>query len=291
MENMIGERIAKLRRQKAYTQEQLGEMVGVSGQAVSKWENGGVPDTYLLPHIAKALDVTIDALFGAEKKISEITEQEILCVLFDYCSYHNSDKDFDKFKFLFETLWSVQCAILGNEVCPDLSETVEKYSSNPQITSQIINNKGTTYLSLVKDFPFFCAVQDTPEVSKKLLGEENFCEFFSLFADKDAFGAIIFTQTAEEASLYTAKSMAEKMGMTLEKFLEIVPLLVKYGFLREESMLLDDEKISVYHKWSNPEIRAILIMAYQYMHARQCYFNFTCNRTKPYLENRSSENK
>lgn len=41
----IGSTIAALRKKLGFTQEQLGEAVGVSGQAVSKWENGGAPDT------------------------------------------------------------------------------------------------------------------------------------------------------------------------------------------------------------------------------------------------------
>ena len=68
MELKIGDKIAKYRKLKGYTQEQLGELVGVSGQAVSKWEHGGVPDTYLLPTISKVLGVSIDALFGVEKR-------------------------------------------------------------------------------------------------------------------------------------------------------------------------------------------------------------------------------
>ena len=59
MELKIGEKIAKYRKLKGYTQEQLGELVGVSGQAVSKWENGGVPDIYLLPSISKVFGVSI----------------------------------------------------------------------------------------------------------------------------------------------------------------------------------------------------------------------------------------
>ena len=78
MELKIGEKIAKYRKQKDYTQEQLGELVGVSGQAVSKWENGGVPDTYLLPTISKVLGVSIDSLFGVEKKISDYSQDEII---------------------------------------------------------------------------------------------------------------------------------------------------------------------------------------------------------------------
>ena len=181
MEPKLGEKIAKYRKLKGYTQEQLGELVGVSGQAVSKWENGGVPDTYLLPAISKILGVSIDALFGAEKKISDYSQDEILDDLFQFClqKTHCKDDKIDWFKFLFDTLWTVQSAYFGNESRPLLKDVIEKNRGNQQITSQIINDEGTTYLSLVENFPFFCAVYDTPEISKKLLSEKNFGEFFS----------------------------------------------------------------------------------------------------------------
>lgn len=168
MELKIGEKIAKYRKLKGYTQEQLGELVGVSGQAVSKWENGGVPDTYLLPTISKVLGVSIDALFGVEKKISDYSQDEILDDLFMFCrqkTYYKDDK-IDFFKFLFETIWTLQSAYFGNESRPILRDVIENNCGNQQITSQIINNEGTTYLSLVESFPFFCAVSDTPEIQK-----------------------------------------------------------------------------------------------------------------------------
>ena len=49
----IGKRIAELRKAKGVRQEDLAQHVGVTSQAVSKWENGGVPDTELLPVIAE----------------------------------------------------------------------------------------------------------------------------------------------------------------------------------------------------------------------------------------------
>ena len=287
MEPRIGEKIAKYRKLKGYTQEQLGELVGVSGQAVSKWENGGVPDTYLLPAISKVLGVSIDALFGVEKKISDYSQDDILDDLFKFClqKTHCKEDKIDFFKFMFETIWTLQSAYFGNESRPLLKDVIEKNCGNQQITSQIINNEGTTYLSLVENFPFFCAVADTPEISKKLLSEKHFGEFFSLLASEDGMKAIIFTQTATETSQYTADMVAKKIGITLERFLEIEPLLVKYGLLNEDSLTLDDSIIKVYHKWSNPEIRPLLMMAYQFINARQCYYDFTCNRTKPYFEN------
>lgn len=286
MELKIGEKIAKYRKLKGFTQEQLGESVGVSGQAVSKWENGGVPDTYLLPTISKVLGVSIDALFGVEKKISDYTQDEILDDLFKFClqKMHCKDNRIDFFKFMFDTIWTVQSAYFENESRPLLKDVVEKNRGNSQITSQIINDEGTTYLSLVENFPFFSAVCDTPEISKKLLSEKNFSEFFSLLASEDGMKAILFTQSATETSQYTADMMAKKIGITLERFLEVEPLLIKYGLLNEDSLTLDDSVIKVYHKWSNPEIRPLLMMAYQFINARQCYYDFTCNRTTPYFE-------
>ena len=64
----IGEQIKKFRTEKSITQEQLGELVGVSTQAVSKWERGGAPDIELLPALSQALGVSIDALFGNDDR-------------------------------------------------------------------------------------------------------------------------------------------------------------------------------------------------------------------------------
>ncbi len=62
----LGEQIAKFRKAQGLTQEDLAKSVGVSSQAVSRWECGGAPDVTLLPAIADRLGVTIDALFGRE---------------------------------------------------------------------------------------------------------------------------------------------------------------------------------------------------------------------------------
>lgn len=48
------------------TQEQLGKLVGVSYQAVGKWEKGGAPDVELLPILSRQLGVTIDVLFDMD---------------------------------------------------------------------------------------------------------------------------------------------------------------------------------------------------------------------------------
>lgn len=70
----IGKRIARLRKDKGLKQEALAEMLGVSGQAVSKWENGQTcPDISLLPQLAQILGVTVDELLsGKQEKVSAV---------------------------------------------------------------------------------------------------------------------------------------------------------------------------------------------------------------------------
>jgi len=60
---MLGDTIYRLRKEKGMSQAQLGEAVGVSNKAVSKWETYEAnPDIGLLPLLAKTLGVTIDEL-------------------------------------------------------------------------------------------------------------------------------------------------------------------------------------------------------------------------------------
>ena len=63
----IGKTIRELRRRDGRTQEDLAQALGVSPQAVSRWEQGGAyPDMEFIPSIANYFGVTIDQLFGYE---------------------------------------------------------------------------------------------------------------------------------------------------------------------------------------------------------------------------------
>lgn len=82
----FSDNIAKLRRDKKITQEQLAQFVGVTKASVSKWETGqSMPDVLMLPQLATFFDVTIDELLGYEPQLS--AEQSIkiyreLCTAF-----------------------------------------------------------------------------------------------------------------------------------------------------------------------------------------------------------------
>jgi transcriptional regulator with XRE-family HTH domain len=61
----LGNRIADLRKKAGITQEQLADHLGLTYQAVSKWENGlSCPDILLLPKLAAIFGVSVDSLLG-----------------------------------------------------------------------------------------------------------------------------------------------------------------------------------------------------------------------------------
>ncbi len=63
------ERLAKARKDKGYTQEEVANKLGVTPQAVSKWERGiGYPDLNMLHYISEIMDCSIDYLLHTEKK-------------------------------------------------------------------------------------------------------------------------------------------------------------------------------------------------------------------------------
>ena len=81
MEETIGKRIMYHRKRLKLTQDQLAEQLGVTAQAVSKWENDqSCPDITMLPKLASIFNITTDELLGSQQKanvhIGEIVDPD-----------------------------------------------------------------------------------------------------------------------------------------------------------------------------------------------------------------------
>ena len=77
MEETLGKRIVANRKRLGLTQDQLAEQLGVTAQAVSKWENDqSCPDITMLPKLAEIFGTTTDALLGREAQ-EKVYEAEV----------------------------------------------------------------------------------------------------------------------------------------------------------------------------------------------------------------------
>ncbi len=88
----LGQKIRELRRRDGRTQEALAEALGVTSQAVSRWEaNGGYPDMEMIPSIANYFGISIDELFGYDNERSKKIDE--LAAKIDYMNFQNNGVD------------------------------------------------------------------------------------------------------------------------------------------------------------------------------------------------------
>lgn len=109
----LGKKIAKLRKDNKFTQEELAQKLNVTYQAISKWENGGsFPDITLLPSLADLFNVSVDELIDHKQKdryydeihsvLKEKLSQKAINGLND--KRKRFDNVFELFKILFEEI-------------------------------------------------------------------------------------------------------------------------------------------------------------------------------------------
>lgn len=96
----IGQKLSEMRRRAGLTQDTVSESLGISPQAVSKWENDiSCPDITLLPQIAKIYKTTVDELLSAEPvKDVALIEKEVRKDINDMVLHINISDGDDKVK-------------------------------------------------------------------------------------------------------------------------------------------------------------------------------------------------
>ncbi len=75
----FGNFLYSLRNEKGLSQAQLGELLGVTNKAVSKWENGSAkPNTILIPRIAEIFGITVEELFACKRLKKDCEYEKIM---------------------------------------------------------------------------------------------------------------------------------------------------------------------------------------------------------------------
>lgn len=89
----IGEFLKTLRKEKGLTQEQLAEILLVSGRTISRWETGmNMPDLAILIQIADFYDVEVKEILAGERK-GEVMNKELKETLSKVADYNRFEKE------------------------------------------------------------------------------------------------------------------------------------------------------------------------------------------------------
>lgn len=231
----ISEQIAFLRKQKGLTQEDLAKALGVTNQAVSKWESAQCcPDIQLLPDLAKLFEVSVDELLGYTP-VS--TSEDIVLMLRKKVESLPKGDDFD---FTFRMAAALHAIILSKEMTsvPNANpgwntddaiehacETEWGYSSChiPEITTTM--RQGTVFFSNNKNLNLFLMNTDIHRI----------VSIIKPFSDVNhlKIAVALYQLTVHFEDAYTTiAQICDKLGMPAEKVQdclegELAPFILK----------------------------------------------------------------
>ena len=281
----IGSVILELRKAKGCKQDDLAKFVAVSPQAVSKWENGGIPDIELLPKIADFFGITIDKLFGRDA-----TNTNITTAIFEHIRKTEPDSE-ERFKTIFELCWDIERSIFnfGKDCDRDIADggKIKNYESvlepYEQQYSSIISDHGFTRMGIANRLQYFLCVPEIKDKEKALFENINYTEFFKYLSDKDVFNSFILLFSRESQKAFTENLFIKELNIDLEKAKEIIQVLTKYQLVKKTSIELDDETKDVYTFMPTPSFVSMLIFAREMIDTPHRFAFYSEGRNKPYL--------
>lgn len=274
---IIGENIARLRREKGSTQEEVARSVGVSAQAVSKWENGGVPDTELLPGIADYFGVSVDTLFG--RSLTDYGDVEAALVK-KLCETPRAER----FEAFFELCWLLERALFG--VTPEdgsVSDYRAKLSPDAEQYSSVQADEGFTLMGIGNRISYFLLVPEVADKEKALFNGIDYPALFRDLAEKDVFDALVLLNRREPGKAFTPNLLIKRLGVEFDRAMEIVSVLHKYRLIRTTEIEMDDVTQEVYSLNPTPAFSALLIFARELIDKPNSFSYFSGGRNKPYL--------
>lgn len=276
----IGSVIYRLRKEKGVTQEELSKYVGVSAQAVSKWENGGVPDTELLPKIADYFAVSIDILFGR----SFADYNDLQAALMNRITDTPMDQ---RFKLVFNYCWDMERAFMTPEHKIELNSIEDyerEFDENDQQYSRMLTDYGFTCMGIANRSQYFLIVPDAKDTDAAYFNGIDYPAFFKDFSDKDVFDACVMLNKRGYEKAFTPNLLMKNMTIPLERAKEILSVLKKYRLIYTSQIEMDDEVQTVYHFNPTPSFIALLIFAREIIDKPSVFSYNMSWRKKPYLK-------
>ena len=185
----FSDNLVKYRKKAGLTQGQLAAKLSVTPQAVSKWEKGSYPDSELLPELSKALDVSLDVLFGLKSDDGKINATNAAA------KKMRSLSDEDKGQFIMELFYSLICTYNPNTDAENISfpESLAR-----ETYAHLRSDHALAVSRLNPDMQYICFMR-VPEdgINSYFKIQPRIMELFSILSDENALRIINFAETVE----------------------------------------------------------------------------------------------
>ncbi len=219
-------RLQALRKERGVTQEQLANHLGVSPQAVSKWENGSYPDGDLLPRIADFFEVTIDYLYGRTERDIPV-EQQIINALQSLPIPDNNEHE-EYFEKALDFIWAMQIA--GWRDSKWYYPRHRPSSLECSTASCVTDKKGFTHMRMNTDLEYYFLAKTPPEGFEERLGNvEVFTPLFEFLSDIINLKVTLYMLSLDNVEVVKASTVAKRLNIPTEKAEKALDYLVRLG--------------------------------------------------------------
>lgn len=274
-QNVIGNKIRDLRVSRNLTQAELGQIVGVSMQAVSKWERGGLPDIGVLIVLAEYFQISLDEMLG-RKTHDECNINDTI-----YNIVLNSAPEMT-FERACGFSWS---AVKGTTGIPD----IEAMGYNPTRSLEnsrcrIATNEGIAYGILTDDLHMLSVMPEPKEGFGSIMGNpEEYAELFRFLGDADTFQLFQFIGTRSQV-LFSKELAMQETGIAEKKVDRIFKAFTDRGWLTMETADTNAGPITLYRAFFQPSFIFFQLYARELLlNPRFWYLSSCSQRTKPLL--------
>ena len=295
-EKVFSKILQKLRKEAGMTQENLASKLGVSPQAVSKWENGSYPEGDLLPRLADCFGVSIDTLYGrAEGKIS-VEQQVVNAVhkIWDDESLDHNGKIGEYGKLFKNILWALNIASFS---AGKNYYEMPSFSEKEKMASAVINDSFYEYMNLTcgKEFCVYLKNQEAGEGLRVFLKDtEKVRKLFKMLSDKDCVDIISYMYSLSRLQFADVDAISASCKISKEKTEKVLEFLTQdlgldSGNKPFESISLigkdgKDRKAYAAHETFGGLLFILFAVADAYVHTPWGFSNMTDNKSGPYLK-------
>lgn len=277
--NIIGQQIKKYRMAQGLTQEQLGQLVGVTTQAVSKWERGGTPDAELLPALSEALKVSIDALFGKGDE-----EQ-----FFSLARKLNSMSVEEAYRHAFKLCWVMTHGIVREtrdlpddflHLYVDLDVLDEKEHGS---FLRIMHDEGMVVVRVDPQLRhFFLLMEPENGLQANLLEPEALRRVFALLADETKLKIIFYLYSRLNTPI-AASLIGKNTGLSEAEVDRHMESLYRGGLAKRTAIAAAEGEIYSYMFNQEDAVIPLLCFADQIARNEDPSFGWSFNRTVPII--------